>query len=117
MRPRIASVQTIRDWFCGLTCLSLVLAPMAGCPRNGGGGDDDDGGDPKSAPGLYINDDRNADAIVGAPAPDGAVFFVYGKRGAAGALTEVDSIAVSTADGKDAFVAFESGRPVHAQGP
>lgn len=115
MRSRKILRQTAREWFCGLTCLSLILAPMAGCPAGDGG--DDGGGDPKSAPGLYINDDNNADAVVGARAADGAVFFVFGARGPNGGLNRIDSIAVTTADAKDAFVTFESGRPVHAQGP
>jgi hypothetical protein len=119
MRSRTILRQTAREWFCGLMCLSLVLAPMAGCPNNAGdgGGGEGDGVDNKTATGLYINSDNNAEAIVGARGQDGAVFFVYGTRGPNGGLGQIDSIAVTTADSKNAFVAFESGRPVHAEGP
>lgn len=115
MHSRASRTQLAREWFCGLTCLSIILAPMAGCPRNASS--DDDGDDSKSAPGLYINKDNSADAIVGARAADGGVFFVFGARGSNGGLARVDSMAVTTPDGEDAFVSFESGRPVHAQGP
>lgn len=117
MRSRTFIRQMAREWFCGLMCLSLILAPMAGCPRDPGSDGNDGGTDNKTTAGLYINDDNSAEAIVAARADDGAVFFVFGKRGPNGGLGEVNSIAVTTADSKGAFVAFESGRPVHAEGP
>jgi len=48
---------------------------------------------------------------------NGDAFFVFGTRADDGALEEIESILVRMADGEESFIAFESGRPVHVQGP
>lgn len=111
-----------REWFIALTCYSLVITPF-GCQlqsaaplddRLGSGGA---GGTSSAAAGLFIESDWAAAHLLGGRSAEGDSFFVYGTRNAQGNLEEVESILVRTADGQESFLAFESGRPVHAQGP
>ncbi len=118
MRLSSETRRIAREWFRGLVCLSVIIAPMAGCPRDGGslGGGNNNSDDTPSS-GLFVNENNGDKLMVAAKGSDGSAFFVFGLRGSAGGLQEVDSILVKTTDDKDAFVTFESGRPVHAQGP
>lgn len=118
MRLSRETRRIAREWFRGLVCLSVIIAPMAGCPQNGGsvGGGNSNGDDTPSS-GLFVNENNADKLMVAAKGADGSSFFVFGQRGSAGGLQEVESILVKTTDNKDAFVTFESGRPVHAEGP
>ncbi|MBI5864229.1 MAG: hypothetical protein HZB38_06955 [Planctomycetes bacterium] len=107
--------RIVNEWLAGVLCVSLLLAPMGGCPQNGD--NTGDGGDSSTSSGLFINQDSSGNVLMAARGQDGAEFFVFGSRGANGGLEEVDSILVRTASDEEAFVTFESGRPVHAQGP
>lgn len=97
---------------------ALALGP-AGCQLGalppGGGGPLP--GDLKKLNGLMINDSPADGLLMAARNAAGDAFFVYGTRTASGRLDEVEQILVRTADGAESFIAFESGRPVHAEGP
>jgi hypothetical protein len=66
--------------------------------------------------GLYVNEDLNDPLIAGGRNARGDEFFVYGTRTSDGAIGEIDSVLVRTADGQESFVIFELGRPVWLQG-
>lgn len=113
-----------REWLSGLTALSMVLAPIAGCPTSvdlGTGNGNNSGGKDnltsKSA-GFFINDDHSSDLLVAGRDDAGDGFFVYGTRNSSGDIGEIQSIALRTGDGtQKSFLTFESGRPVHAEAP
>jgi hypothetical protein len=117
--------QILREWFCGLVSYSLLIAPF-GCQLQAGGDGDGDGsggggllggvlGD--STTGLFINEDLASNLLMAARNGDGNAFYVFGTRDADGNLEEIETISVASAAGETSFVAFESGRPMHAQGP
>lgn len=99
-----------REWFCALTCYSLLIAPF-GCELLGGGLD---GG--TLSTGLFINEDTEDPLLIAGRNANGDAFFVFGTRDESGGLEEIESILVRTADGEESFIAFELGRPVHVQG-
>jgi len=108
----------LREWFIALCCYSLVIAPF-GCQLQSSLFEDEDssGGLNTSSAGLFINNDSGDPLLIAGRGADGDAFFVYGTRDANGNLAEIDSIIVETAGGERSFVTFESGRPVHVQGP
>jgi hypothetical protein len=113
-----ASWRTIgREWFCMLTCYSLLIAPF-GCQLLNGGLDDGlvGGVGATSDVGLFINEDTNDPLLMAGRNASGDAFFVFGTRDESGNLEEIESILVWTADGEESFIAFESGRPVHVRG-
>jgi hypothetical protein len=104
-----------REWAVALAAYALLVAPF-GCQLGtlldpvGGGG----------APvgvGFFVNDDAESPAIAGARDSSGNEFFVFGVRDADGNLAEIDAIHVIQRDGAQAYLIFESGRPVYARGP
>jgi hypothetical protein len=106
-----------REWFIAVSLYSLVIAPF-GCELQGPLFDDGSGEELNtSSAGLFINDDVESPLLIAGRNSAGDAFFVYGTRGADGNLAEIESIVVLTAGGEQSFVTFESGRPVHAQGP
>ena len=117
--PTNTSWSTIgREWFWMLTCYSLVIAPF-GCQLLSGRPDDGlgVGVGPALETGLFINEDPDDPLLVAGQNAGGDAFFVFGTRDQSGDLEEIESISVRTADGEESFVVFESGRPVHIQGP
>jgi hypothetical protein len=106
------------DLFVGLVCYSLVIAPF-GCQLTSDPGNDPGASpfDPTVAAGMFINDDRDSDVLVGGRSAAGDEFFVYGERSADGGIGEIDAILILAADGRQSFITFESGRPVHVRGP
>ena len=113
IRANLRSVA--REWFVALCCYSLLIAPF-GCQLQGSLFDT--GGELNtSSAGLFINDDLDDPLLIAGRNGAGDAFFVYGTRDADGNLAEIESILVRTADGQESFITFESGRPVHAQGP
>jgi len=105
------------EWLCALLCFSLLVAPF-GCQLQArlfedladalGGGSD---------AGLFINSDHTSPLLAGGRNAAGDAFFVFGTRTPDGGIDEIESILVRESDGKESFVAFESGRPVHVQAP
>ncbi len=113
-----ASWRTIgREWFCMLTCYSLLIAPF-GCQLLNEGLDDGlvGGVGATHDVGLFINEDTDDPLLMAGRNASGDAFFVFGTRDESGNLEEIESILVRTADGEESFVAFESGRPIHVQG-
>ncbi len=121
MRFRDALRATGKEWLIALMCYSLVIAPF-GCEIQSslledlGGLLPDGGSTAGSDGGLFINDDYSSPLVAAAQGEGGRGFFVFGKRGADGSLLEVDAITARAADGRDAFMSFVLGRPVHVQG-
>lgn len=110
-----------REWFCSLICYSLIIAPF-GCQLQTPGDDNGLGGLLGGGPistesGLFINQDLTSKLLMAAKNGDGNSFYVYGTRNSEGNLDEIESISVLTPANESSFVAFESGRPVHAEGP
>lgn len=112
---------TTREWLAGLTTVALVVAPMAGCPRNldglGGDGTADKGGLTNKSSGFFINEDTSSDLLVAGRNDEGHGFFVYGSRNAQGRIGEIRSIVLRTVSGERSFLTFASGRPTHAEAP
>lgn len=103
------------EWTAGFAALSVMLAPIAGCP--GGIGDtigDVIGSVAKGS--FYLSNSKGQGLAAAAKTDDGAGFFVYGVTDESGGIEEVQSIVVRDRNGDESFVTFESGRPVHAQG-
>ncbi len=111
-----------REWFVALVCYSLVIAPF-GCrlpsfaPLDDLPGSANPGGTGEPTAGLFIESDFTTSHLLGGRNAGGDSFFVYGTRDSQGNLQEIQSILIRTADGQETFLAFESGRPVHARGP
>jgi hypothetical protein len=122
MRPQLELRAAAREWFIALTCFSLMIAPF-GCRLQSSAPADDltgsggAGGSSGLTAGLFIESDFAAAHLLGGRNAEGDSFFVYGTRDSQGNLQEVQSILVRTVDGQESFLAFESGRPVHARGP
>ncbi len=121
--------QVSREWLVALASYAILVAPfgcqiqtdLLGDPAGnsggtGGGTSDGSGLNTKSA-GLFVNDDISDPLIVAGRNEAGDAFFVYGTRQSNGAIGEVSSILVKTADGEESLMAFELGRPVLLQGP
>lgn len=108
-----------REWLAGLLSISLVFAPF-GCEISGGtllpGGGDDDDPLGLTSRGLFVNENVSDELLLAGRGAEGE-YFVYGSRSASGALGEIDSVVVVDSNGAESFLAFESGRPVRAQGP
>lgn len=105
-----------REWLAALACYSLLIAPF-GCQLVGGGPDLGDVPGVGPDAGLFIHDDFSDPLLVAGRNDDGDAFFVYGTRNSDGGLEEVEAIVVEQAGGERSFIAFESGRPVHVEGP
>ncbi len=114
--------QIAREWLAATLIFSLViLTPGCQFQLSGDGlgldlGDVDTSIDPTRLNGLLLDDGSDDGAILAARGTLGS-FFVYGTRDAAGGIERVDQILVIDSDGAESFLAFESGRPVHAEGP
>jgi len=115
-------VRHRQEWTSAIACVSVFLAPMLGCGGTIDLGDLDDldlgnlGGSANT--GLFIEEGGTTSGLLGAAKnAQGDTFFVFGVRASDGQLQEVNSILVEESDGAESFVTFESGRPVHAQGP
>jgi hypothetical protein len=111
-----------REWLTALCAYALLVAPF-GCEVQSlllNDGDDSGGGasglDTTSS-GLFINSDDSSNLLAAGRDARGDAFYVFGTRDAQGGLREIESILVQTADGGSSFIAFESGRPVLAEGP
>lgn len=114
--------QVAREWLAGALIFSLViLTPGCQFQLSGDGlglnldGLDSDV-DLTKLTGLMLEDGNDDGAILAARGTSGS-FFVYGTRDASGGIERVDQILVIDSDGGESFLAFESGRPVHAEGP
>lgn len=118
MSMRSSGGAIAREWFWALTCYSLVIAPF-GCQLQGVGSARDVLGSAADTirTGLFINQDSDDPLLMAGRNANGDAFFVFGTRNADGGLEEIESISVRTAAGEEAFITFESGRPVHVQGP
>jgi uncharacterized membrane protein len=105
------------EWFCALTCYSLLIAPF-GCELTAGGPGGGLLGGLGGAldTGLFINEDGDDPLLIAGRNADGDAFFVFGTRNDSGGLEEIESIVVRTAGGDESFMAFQSGRPVHVEG-
>ena len=118
MSARILLRQIAWDWLAGLACFALLIAPL-GCQLQTGTFDLSgllgSNGSTAAGAGLFINEGDGPLLIAGRA--DAGAFFVFGTRDAGGNPAEIESILVQAADGSESFVAFESGRPVHIQGP
>ena len=94
-----SSWRTIgREWFCALTCYSLLIAPF-GCELLGGGLDGGlpDGSSGALNAGLFINEDTEDPLLIAGQNANGDAFFVFGTRDENGGLEEIESILVRTA--------------------
>src|SRR5262245_50766680 len=104
MTNRKALLASAREWLAGLTALSIIVAPMAGCPGgadlcgNGNGGKDDQLTNKSS--GFFINDDNASNLLVAGRNDNGDGFFIYGSRNSQGRIGEIESIVLRTQDGK-----------------
>lgn len=124
--PRHPWRTIAREWLISLLAYSLLIAPF-GCQYElaltGIDGLSDIIGDTttldSTSPGLFINSDSASDLIVAGRSQAGDAFFVFGNRPAGGSIeqTDVQSILLKTAAGEESYIIFESGRPVHLQGP
>lgn len=114
--PTLRELRSLgRDWLASLLAFSMLLT--GGCPRNGGV-DDGDGKTGGIARGtMYINDDAASAVQIAGRNDANDSFYVFGTRSSTGRLEEVESIVIQQANGDRSFVIFESGRPVHIQGP
>jgi hypothetical protein len=110
-------IQFGREFLTIAVATSLFIGP-AGCQLQAlPSGGQSTPADLKTLTGLFINDSADDGLLMAARGETDDQFFVYGTRSAAGGIDEVEQIVVKTADGGESFVSFESGRPVHAQGP
>ncbi len=114
--------QIGREWLVAVLAYALLVAPF-GCQWEAELGnlfpDVTDGttaGDDKPTTGLFLNEGVTDGLVAGARNAQGDAFFIYGTRDDDGALAEVDSIVVRTADGDESFITFASGRPIHLEG-
>lgn len=106
-----------RDLLTVAVTAVLLIGP-AGCRlQSVGGSDGFSPGDLTSLAGFYIDSDARDGAILAARNDAGDSFFVFGTRDVDGAIEQVEQILVRTADGQESFIAFDSGRPIFAQGP
>lgn len=113
-----------REWLSGLLCFSLVIAPI-GCQPGlidgnglpGAGGLTGTTLDLARASGLFINETPGDGVIAAARNGAGDAFFVFGALDQDGNIARIDTLLFNGADGTESFIRFESGRPVHAQGP
>lgn len=115
--------MTTREWtqfgreFLSIAVTTALFIGPAGCRLQAlPSGGSQTTTDLKTLTGLFINDSGDG-PLMAARGQNGDQFFVYGTRNASGGLEEVQQIVVEQADGSESFVTFESGRPVHAQGP
>src|SRR5262245_11652088 len=101
MTNRRLAWSIARQWLGGLTAVSLIIAPMAGCPTSvtlpGGGGGGTGNNNPGSKPnltekssGFFINDDSSSKLLVAGRDNDGNGFFVYGSRNTQGKIGEIE---------------------------
>ncbi len=104
------------EWLAAVACLSLLVAPF-GCQIQQQIDNPTDNSADKTSTGLFLNENIADSAIIAGRSEAGDTLFVYGTRTSSGGLGEVDSILVRSAAGDESFVLFESGRPVHAEGP
>jgi len=118
---RRAALRVGREWLSGLLSVAVILAPF-GCRLQsvdlGDGGllDDLFGGSDSDA-GLFLNQDETSPLLLAGRDEAGNVFYVFGTRDADGDLEEIEAVSVKTAGGEESFLAFESGRPTHVEGP
>lgn len=106
--------RVAREWLIGLTCFSLVIAPM-GCtvtipPL------EEPSDDALPTQGMILNE-SSGEVLLAGKSPSGGAYFVYGSRDGSGGIAEVDAILAQDADGKESYIVFESGRPTYVRGP
>lgn len=118
---RRAAVQTARQWLSGLLSVSVILSPL-GCRVQVA--DFGDGGllggllgGSSSDAGLFLNQDETSPLLMAGRDNAGDVFYVFGTRNSSGDLEEIEAVSVTTPEGDESFIAFESGRPTHVEGP
>lgn len=66
--------------------------------------------------GFLFNTDLGSDVLGGIRLEDGNEAFVYGKRNANGSFKEITGAVLRDADGNEASILFENGRPAKARG-
>lgn len=110
-----STIRPVFDPFVALLCFCLAFAPF-GCQIQQAPLNQPIDDEPPTS-GLFIDENLAAPVIVAGKNEAGDALFVHGTRNSSGGLADVESILVRTAAGEESFVAFESGRPVHAQGP
>ncbi|MFO0839817.1 MAG: hypothetical protein U1D55_15000 [Phycisphaerae bacterium] len=110
---RRISISRSREWLWGLAFVTMIAGP-GGCP-NQSSDNTGDSSDPNRA-GLFIND-KSGDPLLLFGRAEPGEFFVFGTRTASGNLDEIESILIQAKNGEKSFITFESGRPVHVQGP
>lgn len=118
MRLRRWNNTPAGEWLVALCCYALLVAPF-GCEFQSSlldDGSDDLDGLTTSSPGLFIGDD-DGPLLMAGRGDSGDAFFVFGTRDALGNPQEIESILIEQTDGGRSFITFESGRPVHAEGP
>lgn len=118
-RSRLASAA--HEALVVLLSTALVIAPfgcqLEGLPFQGSSPTGDTG--QSQTTGLFVNPDVSDPLLVAARNAAGDEFFIFGQRSASGGIdpAKIESIVVRTADGKEAVLAFESGRPVFFEAP
>lgn len=121
MIVRMQTCTYRREWLVALSAYALLVAPF-GCQVQNlllNTTDSSDGatGLTTSSSGLFLNSDPNDPLLASGRDVRGDAFFVFGTRDTQGGLADIDSILVQSSDGRSSFIAFEQGRPVHAEGP
>lgn len=112
MTTRQVLRQIGREWLVTLLACALLIAPF-GCefqqqlvdwtPPGSNGGNGGNGFDKDSA-GLFLNEDTTDDLIVAGRNDGGDAFFVFGTRQATGAVGQVESVLIRTADDHEAAI-------------
>lgn len=111
--------QAAREWLVALSAYALLVAPF-GCELQSGLINGPTGGGNNlntSSAGLFLNEDTTDPLIVAGRNASGDAFYVFGTRQNNGAVGEVNSILLKMADGREALIVFELGRPVYLEGP
>jgi len=102
-----------RQWVAMLAGVSLIIAPF-GCQTVQLAGDDATDGD--SLFGLLINTNTDSNVLGGVRLESGESVFVYGQFGDDGSIEEIYGAVFRNAQGEEAVVVLDQGRPTLARG-
>jgi len=102
-----------RQWVAMLAGVSLIIAPF-GCQTgqlvSGNAADGD------SLFGLLVNTNTDSNVLGGVKLESGESVFVYGRFGDDGSIEEIFGAVFRNAQGQEAVVALDQGRPTLARG-